>query len=128
VLVCNAAKCCYGPVESTDATDIQNIIDVNIASTTQLVRVLLPRMRFRRMSNDNCGSRIVFIGSTASVAPGPSTAVYAASKSYLSSFAKVCQTHCSSIVSINCLFLALSHYAENYWQMALLYLWRIPDQ
>lgn len=70
-------------------------MDLNVGSTVSLARLLIPRMMYRRqllqqnrLRSGNGGSRILLISSIASVAPGPSIAVYSASKAFISSFAQ----------------------------------------
>lgn len=62
--------------------DEQRLIAVNIASTVHLAKRLLPAMVARR------SGRVLFTASVASTMPGPFYATYAASKSFVLSFAE----------------------------------------
>jgi len=66
--------------------DIQTIIQLNVASTVHLARLILPDMVARG------AGRVLVTSSIASVMPGSYQAVYNASKSFLQSFAQALQS------------------------------------
>ena len=72
------------------------MIDVNIRALTMITRSILPEMRRRNQLNLSGGSRIVFVSSIASAGPSPGTAVYAATKAYLTSLSQVIVSNQSS--------------------------------
>ncbi len=82
VLVNNAGFSVYGPFWTTDPQSEWQMIQTNIVALTQLTYLLLPGMVARR------SGRILNLGSTASFAPGPFSAVYNASKAYVLSFSE----------------------------------------
>ncbi len=82
VLVNDAGFSVYGPFWTTDAQREWQMIQTNIVALTQLTYLLLPGMVARR------SGRILNLGSTASFAPGPFSAVYNASKAYVLSFSE----------------------------------------
>jgi short-subunit dehydrogenase len=69
-------------VTDTRLEDEQNIIDVNVSSTVQLAKRVLPDMVARG------AGRVLFTSSIASTMPGTYQAVYNASKSFVQSFAE----------------------------------------
>lgn len=69
----------------TDLADGLRIIDLNITSTVQLAKRLLPDMVARGEG------RLLFTSSIASTVPGSFQAVYNASKSFIQSFAQALQ-------------------------------------
>ena len=79
----NAGVGSVGNFQETPLDLSCDIIDLNINSVVKLTRLLLPHMN-RQISNR--GKRILMIGSIAGCAPGPSSAVYSASKAFLGSF------------------------------------------
>ncbi len=81
-LVNNAGFSVYGPFWTTDPQSEWQMIQTNIVALTQLTYLLLPHMVARR------SGRILNLGSTASFAPGPFSAVYGASKAYVLSFSE----------------------------------------
>ncbi len=82
VLANNAGFSVYGPFWTTDPQSEWQMIQTNIVALTQLTYLLLPHMVARR------SGRILNLGSTASFAPGPFSAVYGASKAYVLSFSE----------------------------------------
>jgi len=82
VLVNNAGFSVSGPFWTTDPQSEWQMIQTNIVALTQLTYLLLPGMVARR------SGRILNLGSTASFAPGPFSAVYNASKAYVLSFSE----------------------------------------
>ncbi len=65
------------PVAETDDATFDRMLDMNLRSTFQLIRAVVPRMRSQG------GGRIVAIGSKAAVEPAPMAGAYAASKAAL---------------------------------------------
>jgi short-subunit dehydrogenase len=80
VLVNNAGYHKRGNVEDVDATDLGNIIDVNLKAPIMLSRIALPYLR------EADEGAIINVGSLAGRAPIPGSAAYAASKAGLRSF------------------------------------------
>jgi short-subunit dehydrogenase len=80
VLVNNAGYHKRGNVEDVDATDLGNIIDVNLKAPIMLSRIALPYLR------EADEGAIINVGSLAGRAPIPGSAGYAASKAGLRSF------------------------------------------
>lgn len=79
-LVNNAGFTVYGPFLDTDGAAEQDMIQVNLAAPTALVRAFAPGMAARG------AGRILNVASTAAFQPGPRMAVYYATKAYLLSF------------------------------------------
>jgi len=80
VLVNNAGYHKRGNVEDVDASDLGNIINVNLKAPIMLSRIALPYLR------ESGGGAIINVGSLAGRAPIPGSAAYAASKAGLRSF------------------------------------------
>jgi len=80
VLVNNAGYHKRGNVEDIDASDLGNIINVNLKAPIMLSRIALPYLR------ESGGGAIINVGSLAGRAPIPGSAAYAASKAGLRSF------------------------------------------
>ncbi len=80
VLVNNAGLGAGGPFHESDPARVSEMLYVNIVALTELTRALLPAMVKRR------GGRVLLVASTASFQPGPSMAVYCASKAFVLSF------------------------------------------
>jgi hypothetical protein len=76
-LVNNAGFGLYGPYASNDVTQIEDLIQVNVASLAALTRLALPEMVIRR------GGYILNVASAAGFQPGPLMAVYFASKAFV---------------------------------------------
>ena len=81
-LINNAGLGDRGPFESSDWNKVRSIIDVNISALTHLTHLLLPSMTL--------GGRaaILNVSSIAGFIPLPSTAVYSASKAYVTSLSE----------------------------------------
>lgn len=77
VLVNNAGLGAGGAFHESDPTRISEMLYVNVVALTELTRALLPAMIRRRRG------RVLFVASTAAFVPGPSMAVYCASKAYV---------------------------------------------
>ena len=77
VLVNNAGLGAGGPFHESDPVRVSEMLYVNIVALTELTRALLPGMVERRRG------RVMFVASTAGFQPGPSMAVYCASKAYV---------------------------------------------
>lgn len=80
VLVNNAGYHKRGNVEDVDASDLGNMINVNLKAPIMLSRIALPYLR------ESGGGAIINVGSLAGRAPIPGSAAYAASKAGLRSF------------------------------------------
>ena len=82
VLVNNAGFGVYGPFAGADLAHTLEMIQVNVASLTELTRGVLPGMTARQ------SGRILNVASTAAFQPGPLMAVYYATKAYVLSFSE----------------------------------------
>jgi short-subunit dehydrogenase len=82
ILINNAGFGDLGTFESSDASKIEDMIEVNMTSLTRLTHWAVPGMLARK-----CGW-ICNVGSTAGLLPLPSFAVYAATKAYVNSFSE----------------------------------------
>jgi short-subunit dehydrogenase len=80
VLVNNAGFGAHGPVAEIGVARQLEMIEVNVAALTRLTALLLPGMLERRRG------AILNVASTAAFQPGPSQAVYCATKAYVLSF------------------------------------------
>jgi uncharacterized protein len=80
VVVNNAGLGATGRFDRMDAIRIGEMLQVNIVALTELTRLLLPGMVGRRRG------KVMLVASTASFQPGPSMAVYFATKAYVLSF------------------------------------------
>lgn len=81
----NAGVGSGGRFVDTDLADDLSIVQLNVASTVHLMKLVL-----RDMVERNSG-RVLVTSSTASTMPGPFEAVYNASKSFVQSFAEALQ-------------------------------------
>jgi short-subunit dehydrogenase len=81
-LINNAGLGDRGPFESSDWDKVRSILDVNISALTHLIHLLLPSMML--------GGRaaILNVSSIAGFIPLPNTAVYSASKAYVTSLSE----------------------------------------
>jgi short-subunit dehydrogenase len=82
VLINNAGFGVSGPFADTSWREERDLIGVNIAAATELVKRFLPGMLERRRG------AILNVASTAAFQPGPLMAVYYASKAYVLSFSE----------------------------------------
>jgi uncharacterized protein len=82
VLVNNAGYGGFGAFAETDWADKAGMLQLNVASLTELTQRLLPGMVARKRGG------VLNLASTAAFQPGPLTAVYAASKAYVLSFSE----------------------------------------
>ncbi len=80
VLVNNAGLGAGGPFHESDPRRVSEMLQVNVVAPTELTRALLPGMVQRGRG------RVLIVASTASFQPGPSMAVYSASKAFALSF------------------------------------------
>jgi short-subunit dehydrogenase len=80
VLVNNAGLGAGGPFHESDPTRVSEMLYVNVVALTELTRALLPAMVKRGRG------RVMLVASTAAFQPGPSMAVYCASKAFVLSF------------------------------------------
>jgi len=81
-LINNAGLGDRGPFESSDWNKVRSILDVNICALTHLIRLLLPSMTL--------GGRaaILNVSSVAGFLPLPNTAVYSATKAYVTTLSE----------------------------------------
>ncbi len=82
ILVNNAGYGLHKPLAEDDADETMRMLQVNIATLTELTRLFLPGMLALK------SGRILNVGSTGSFAPAPYMAAYAASKAYVLSFSE----------------------------------------
>jgi short-subunit dehydrogenase len=88
-LALNAGVGQGGAFVDQSVDDILGIIQLNVASTVHLARLVVPDMVARK------AGRVLITSSIASVMPGSYQAVYNASKSFLQSFAQALQSELS---------------------------------
>lgn len=97
ILVNNAGFGDIGYFYEESQDTISKILQVNITALTQLTRLFLPNMIYRKKGN------IVNIASTAAFQAGPFMAVYYASKSYVLSFSEAIASECNDFgVKVTC--------------------------
>ena len=77
VLVNNAGFGDFAPFDSAEPTKLAEMIQLNVATLTELTRFFLPGMIARRRG------RVLLVGAVAGFAPGPGAAVYHATKAYV---------------------------------------------
>lgn len=77
VLVNNAGLGAGGVFYESDAKRVSEMLEVNVVALTELTRELLPAMVQRRHG------KVMFVASTAGFQPGPSMALYCASKAFV---------------------------------------------
>ena len=82
VLVNNAGFGDYGPFADADPAKVSAMVNLNIATLTDLTRALLPGMIARGTG------RVMNVASTAAFMPGPLMAEYYASKAYVLSLSE----------------------------------------
>ena len=82
LLVNNAGIGDYGPFSTAEAERIQGQIDVNITGLVQLTHALLPTL------SQNRPAGILNVSSLAGILPLPDMAIYAATKSFVTSFSE----------------------------------------
>ena len=80
VLVNNAGLGAGGPFHESDPARVSEMLQVNVVALTELTRALLPGMVGRGRG------RVLLVASTAAFQPGPTMAVYCASKAFVLSF------------------------------------------
>jgi uncharacterized protein len=81
-LINNAGFGLYGKFEATDWLQESDMIQVNITALTQFTKLYLPGMIARK------SGKIMNVASTAAFVPGPTMAVYCATKPYVLSFSE----------------------------------------
>ena len=86
VLVNSAGRGIYGPFLDTALDDELEMLQLNVASLTELTKLLAPGMVARGTG------RIVNVASIAAFAPGPLMACYYATKAYVLSFSEALAT------------------------------------
>ncbi len=97
ILINNAGFGAYGDLAQMPESEILGQIQLNITALTQLTRLFLPPMVFRR------SGRIMNVASTAAFQPGPHMAVYYATKAYVLSFSEAIANELrSSGVTVTC--------------------------
>jgi short-subunit dehydrogenase len=77
VLINNAGLGAGGAFHESDPARVSEILEVNVVALTELTRALLPAMVARK------SGRVMFVASTAAFQPGPSMALYCASKAFV---------------------------------------------
>ena len=77
VLVNNAGFGDFAPFDSAEPTKLAEMIQLNVATLTELTRFFLPGMIARRRG------RVLLVAAVAGFAPGPGAAVYHATKAYV---------------------------------------------
>ncbi len=97
-LVNNAGFGGLGYFEEMPASQLSDMLQVNVVALTELTRLILPGMVARKRG------RILNLASTASFQPGPNAAVYFASKAYVRFFSEGLQTELAGTgVTVTCL-------------------------
>jgi short-subunit dehydrogenase len=82
VLVANAGVGQRGALVESEWSDLETLLHTNIDGVLHSIRAAVPAMR------QSGGGQIVIVSSVAAMAPAPYTAVYAASKAFVSSLAR----------------------------------------
>jgi short-subunit dehydrogenase len=77
VLINSAGLGAGGAFHESDSDRVSEMVYVNVVALTELTRALLPEMVRRGRG------RVMFVASTAAFVPGPSMAVYCATKAYV---------------------------------------------
>jgi uncharacterized protein len=77
VLINNAGLGAGGDFHASDPVRVSEMLEVNVVALTELTRALLPGMVERKRG------RVMFVASTAGFQPGPSMALYCASKAFV---------------------------------------------
>ena len=77
VLINNAGLGAGGAFHLSDPVRVSEMLEVNVVALTELTRALLPGMVVRKRG------RVMFVASTAGFQPGPSMALYCASKAFV---------------------------------------------
>ena len=77
VLVNNAGLGDFAPFDSAEPTKLAEMIQLNVATLTELTRSFLPGMISRRHG------QVLLVAAVAGFAPGPGAAVYHATKAYV---------------------------------------------
>jgi uncharacterized protein len=77
VLINNAGLGAGGVFHESDPIRVSEMLEVNVVALTELTRALLPGMVQRNRG------RVMFVASTAGFQPGPSMALYCASKAFV---------------------------------------------
>jgi short-subunit dehydrogenase len=99
ILINNAGAGDYGSFSTGSAERIQGQIDLNITSLVMLTHALLPHLK-RRPERPSC---IVNVSSLAASLPMPDLAVYAATKSFVTSFSEALRIELSGTnVRVSC--------------------------
>ena len=97
-LVNNAGFGGMGHLEEMPASQLSDMLQVNVLALTELTRLILPGMVKRKRG------RILNVASTAAFQPGPNAVVYYASKAYVRYFSEGLQTELAGTgVTVTCL-------------------------
>ncbi len=86
VLVANAGVGMRGALAEADWADAETLLRTNIDGVLHSVRAAIPALR------QSGGGHLIFISSVAATMPAPYTALYAASKAFVSSLARSLRT------------------------------------
>ncbi|MCB1759994.1 MAG: SDR family oxidoreductase [Gammaproteobacteria bacterium] len=89
-IICAAGQGRFGALEQFSATQIRNLVDLNLTSQILLAREYLPAMKQRGSGT------IIFIGSEAALSGGARGAVYSATKFALRGFVQSLRAECSA--------------------------------
>ena len=81
ILINNAGVGAFGPHDTLDAHEIQNMVMVNLVAPMVLTRHLLGRLRAKK-------GHVIFIASVTALGPTPMGAVYGAAKAGIRHFAR----------------------------------------
>jgi uncharacterized protein len=107
-LINNAGFGAYGPFGEGEPELYRKMIDLNVGALTELAGVFLPAMKTaaatRKQATDNVSLGIMNVASTAAFQPGPSMAVYFATKSYVLSFSEALHEELSGSGVLACAF------------------------
>jgi len=95
VLVSNAGRCQFRPLDETGDDDWQGALDVNFFPTVRLVRRLLPGMRLRG------GGAVVVTASDLAKQPEARAGAYAASKAAVVSYVKTLAIEAGPGIRVN---------------------------
>ncbi|CAM9139519.1 unnamed protein product [Ascophyllum nodosum] len=122
ILVNSAGICRVGRVDSLDEEDVMAQLQLNVAGTTSITHPFAKEFVRRQRG------RIMIVSSITAASPNPSVAVYAASKSYLSSFAEALHSELeSSGVGVTCVMPSATRTAfEDNSGSAEALVWRLP--
>ena len=102
VLVNNAGECHRSSFAELPWIKMRSLLDLNVQSNALLTRLLLPSM-MKRFKEEGRPGRVVIVSSIAGMVPTADVALYAASKAFLTSFAKSLRKECTARgVAVTC--------------------------